>query len=224
MDFSWVTPTLVVALLALWIAFFNYRRNNHVVVQILHCESASTHGIRDRYQLFRVLLRNLGIPLHDISMHLSFTGPDGSGDATTPLHARDGTRIIAGQFAKGMMAEFEFRTDRMDDREPDFLEMLRDLRTQSARLDLAAGGYRATSFKLHSWTLPLKARWNWFAHRLEDRLSYTVQREPPLPPLIRHRLTLPRFELPGYRLLYFIRNLRIDPLSGQLLSDRPAQS
>src|SRR5437660_4987039 len=76
-----ITPSLIVALLALWIAFSNYRRNNFVVLRVRDYGCSYPQSVRENdcqpFCQLRVVIQNLGIPLHNLHMSLCFSSRDG---------------------------------------------------------------------------------------------------------------------------------------------------
>jgi hypothetical protein len=89
MELTWLNRTSVIAVLALYVAWSNYRRNNFTVLGFLDCGCG--HFLRagenrDRlYCKFSVLVRNLGIPLHNVHVALTFVPANGAGRLYLPM-------------------------------------------------------------------------------------------------------------------------------------------
>src|SRR4051812_37839111 len=105
---------LSVSVFALFLAYNNYRLSHTVVVEVFRCEASCVTSIYEgTYYHFTIYLRNIGIPLHDVGMSLCYRPPSTGGTATLPMQTRDNHARREGQFAKGMIAEFTFRSDRL---------------------------------------------------------------------------------------------------------------
>ena len=179
--FVWVTPTLIVALLALYIARANYRRNNFPVIRLVECEcSYPSLGVCQ----FWVLIQNLGIPLHNIHLALSFNDASGFGRARMPLNARvrfpaekPPSPVCEGQYAKGMYAEFSFQTDELSKGDQTFLSLLKDPRKQGACLTLYSDGYRAWQCRLDRRSIRFRRLWNRLALKIDCLFTREVKIE-----------------------------------------------
>ena len=127
-----ITP-LIVALLALYVAYTNYRLNNLPIIRLVECEcsylapasaSSGAHA-EPRYSA----------PQHPSSP--CFNEASGFGRARMPLKARvrfpeekRTSTLREGQFAKGMYAEFSFQTDELNSGEQIFFSILKEPRKQ----------------------------------------------------------------------------------------------
>src|SRR5438552_11719246 len=114
MDLSWITAPLIIALVALWLAYSNYRRNNFAIIRVRDCACSYTQSIHENrgqpFYHFRLVIQNLGIPLHNLRMSLSFSGKDGAGRLTFPLKASEESALREGEFAKGMITDFSLKS------------------------------------------------------------------------------------------------------------------
>lgn len=218
MDWSSITPAVVIALCSLvtaWCSFFvalsNYRRSNYPVIRVVQTEAPFTRSIdRGDYHQFRIVIQNLGIPLQNLSMTLQYSPEDGFGWGSFPLKSADAKPIREGQFPKGAITEFAFATDRLDDNYDGFLRDLTDLKAQRALLVLHADRYQVWSLRLHDRTWRAKRRWNRLAGWLNwylMRVVKTARGTNGLKPILR----LPAFESPGQDLLALAANVRKSP-------------
>lgn len=149
-EIDWVS--LIVALLALWITFADYRRNNYVIVRIIECSCSHPHTVHENqerpFHHFRVLVRNHGIPLYGVSAALRFTDENGAGTFTLPLKKAGDKSEVRDEFGRGMIAEFYWKSYQLDDTDLGFLLSLKDSAKQFSRLCLYSGGYFACDFRI----------------------------------------------------------------------------
>ena len=121
MDWHLITPAVVIACCSLFIAccslfiaLFNYHRSNYSVVRVVATSSCCGMAVdRGNYNEFKIVVQNLGIPLHNIGMYLEYSPEDGFGWGSFPMKTKDGKAIREGHFAKGAITEFTFATNRM---------------------------------------------------------------------------------------------------------------
>jgi hypothetical protein len=219
LDWSSLTPAVVIAIGSLVIAccsfiitFFNYCRSNYAVIRVLASEnSGGAAAGRGRYNEFRIVIQNFGIPLHNIGMSLQYS-PDGFGWLNFLLKTRDKKVIREGQFAKGAITEFVIATDYFDDNDDAFIRSLNDLKSQRARLILHADQYRMWSYNLHDRLWWLKRRWNRFAGRLNIRMMRTVT-TPRGTKGVKQLFQIPIIVSPGQHLLHFAAVVHSTPAS-----------
>lgn len=215
MDWSWLNPSLVVAVLALWIARANYRRSNYAVVRLRDCSisyrTLDLHRVQAEPRLYgqlRVVIQNLGIPLHNLQMCLCYTGKDGSGQFTLPLRATGKSNVREGQFAKGMMTEFSLSSHELDRGDVTFLLALQDTRKQSATLCLYADGYLAWEYQLNGVLDPIKRRWNRLASKVNRRATRRTGTNAQGQPIIRQYTVLPAFAMHAWNVQRFADDIR----------------
>lgn len=211
MDLNWLNPTTVIAVVALYVAWSNYRRNNFPVVKLL--ESGCSYSQRagennDRmYGKFNVRVRNLGIPLHNVHMTLSFVPPDGMGRASLPLPLADGGNRREGQLAKGMVAEFLLKSHLLTGGDKHFLSMFHDACRQATSLCLYSDGYLAWEWRLDTRRYRLKQLWNRFAWKVNPKLTRAVKADGRERPVMK-TYWLPTFILPDVGLVRFADDVR----------------
>jgi hypothetical protein len=228
LDWSSITPAVVIALCSLvtafcsfFVALSNYRRSNYSVVRVVETSTSGGMALdRGEYIEFKIVVQNLGIPLHNVGMSLQYSPEDGFGWGTFPMKTADGKPIREGQFAKGAITEFTFATDRLDHGYDGFIRTLTDLKSQRARLALHADRYAMWSYRLHDRLWWLKRRWNRFAHRLTWGLTREVT-TPRGTRGIKHIVRIPAFESPGQKLLQFASMVRNTPPHIKRSGERP---
>jgi len=124
---------------------------------------------------FRVRIRNLGIPLNALNLWLSFYSGKEHGTTNIQLKPKKGTDgILEGQFAKGMIAEFFFKSYELSPWGSAWLDSLRDARIQNAKLILKSDEYIACEIQLHSRFDFARRWWNkpmyWVRNKLLEKM------------------------------------------------------
>jgi len=103
----WPAIGIILAFAAFCVAYRNLRLSHSCVVSIWDCKAGPSYSAGDGTRLrFEIFLQNIGLPLHNISMSLSFRSPGGFGTASYTLKAPNGDHHKGGQFAKGMITSF----------------------------------------------------------------------------------------------------------------------
>jgi len=156
------------ALFAIFFAMWESRKNNNVIVKIKDCSGGMKQDISEnnsqQFFYFKIIVQNKGLPLHNISLSLSFSGLDHSGRFNYPIPMRKDL-ISDGVFAKGMIAEFELHSYKL--RKDDILlTSLQDISFQKTTLCLYSQNYLATTFKIGGFIDKLQNYWNNIAHKL----------------------------------------------------------
>ena len=211
-EIDWVS--LTIALLALWIAFADYRRNNYVIVKVMECSCSHPQSINENQQRpfhhFRVLVRNHGIPLYGLSAALKFTDEHGAGTFTLPLRRAGDKEELRNECGRGMIAEFYWKSYQLDDSDLGFLLSLKDVAKQHARLCLYSGGYFARAFRIGGSVERLKALWNKLAFKVNYPLQREVGRDAMGVSIVRRYEVCPRFLDISWTLNNVIEALRRD--------------
>jgi hypothetical protein len=211
MDINWNIITLIIALLALWVAYADYRRNNFTIIRLRDCTCSYTQSIDENacqtFCHFRIIIQNLGIPLHDVHMSLSFSGKDGSGRLNLPLKASEQI-TVPGQFAKGMIAAFSLKSHQLDKGGVAFLTALEDAKKQAASLCLYSDGFLVWECRLDSFWIPVQRFWN----RLAGKVNYLIKTRKGTNaegvPIVKYYTLLPKFIVPSQRVLELARYMR----------------
>jgi hypothetical protein len=218
---EFLTPALIVALLALYIAYANYRRNNFVVVQIVECTATGLQSATENnwqfFHQFRVLIRNLGIPLHNMTMELCFRETTEHGVLSHYLEKRHDTVGGKDQFAKGMIAEFFLKSYLLKPESFDWLSRLSDPAKQDARFRVYSDGYLAAEIRIASVWDRFKAKWNQIANRV-NHLRRRELNSPDGITMVKYTKFLPSFAVvTGWPVKQFTSSLRRD-------SEKPAEA
>lgn len=170
---DWPVLSLIVALLALYIARSNYRRSNYVIVRVLNCELSTSYAAGGGAKTqFKVFVQNVGIPIHNIQMVLGFHGPGYCGWCSVPMKAGD-SETREGQFAKGAITDFSLSLDELDLAGQSFMSTFDHTGMQTATLTLYADKYRVWEYRLHGFRRKLKRLWN----RLGEKVNHKLKRK-----------------------------------------------
>lgn len=202
---------LIVAVIALWFALRESRRNSSVVLKVQDCRCSFPESVHENkgqsFTEFRVLIRNEGVSLYGPQLRLSFLEKDGFAIASMPMKRRDGDCRERDQFQRGMIAEFSIKTYELNQDDIRFLQRLEDVAKQRATLCLYSQGYLARAVPVVNWAERVKSLWNKFAVRFNYRSLKKGQgiRVSPLDP---SRYQLPTFATPRLPLGTFIDSLR----------------
>jgi hypothetical protein len=181
MSFGFDPFAFFIAMAALWIAFSEARRNNRVVLKIILAECTGRSSVDENnwefFQDLRIVIKNLGVPLHNLSLRLSFNEPSHHGLISVPLRRRlfSATREV-DEFRRGMIAEYGFKTYEIRVQDRMLLRALKDPVKQEARLLVYSQGYLAKTFRIGGYSDRLKRKWGAFAHQLNYRFSEEVTR------------------------------------------------
>ena len=206
---SWFNPSLIVALLALWIAWHNYRRNNFAIIRIKHSENSEIHSVHEgSYSQFKIIVQNLGVPLFNLKMVLFFAVDSGLGRASLTVPANGNKAIKEGQFAKGMITEFAFKTHHMAPEDCVLLSDLKDIKKQRAVLCLYADEFFVWKYRLHRGDTWIKRKWNRFATYL-NLASLRRSKKIEGNKFYEQYLHLPLFNIPATQLIGFLKLLNI---------------
>ncbi len=212
MEFSLPVPTLIVAVLALWIARSNYRRSNLPVLNIEECSCSHIQGIEENecqlFCYFRVLVRNLGIPLFDVAMTLVFREKNGHGKLTFPLKRKGKTNDRMDQFAKGMIAEFFLKSYELSRHEIGMLSVLENPSMQEATLCLYSDGYLTMKWRLGGYWERCIQKWNRVAFRVNWALRREIGKNEKGLGIIKQPRVLPTLQVKAFHIAQFTDSLR----------------
>jgi hypothetical protein len=204
----------ILALMAFAFAWRVERRNNTSVVKILHCtggrRSSANENDFKMYTHFTILLRNLGISLHSPAVGITF-GPIG-GDACVSilLKRTDETPDGISEFARGMIAEFSFKSYELSDKTKDLLASLEDPAKQDARLLVYSQGYLSRQVRIGGWKDRISAAWNDLAYRIERLIDRRAGRNDIVRDTLKLCRFLPTFGTLNSPLATFTDALRLD--------------
>ena len=221
MDWSTITPVVVIALCSLFtagcsffVALHNFRRSNFAKVRVVKSSHSYICSVdRGYFNEYRIAIQNLGIPLNNVGMSLVCNGEDGYGCGSFPLKTKDGNIIRTGQFAKGGITEFNFSTNMMKNGEDVFVKMLKELKSQEACLVLHADQYEMWKYYLHDRFWSIKKKWNIVAHWIEWKTRKEEKTQRGTTGVI-YRIHLKKFESAGQHLIEFIEYVRNSKYNG----------
>jgi hypothetical protein len=156
------------------IAITEFRRNHTVALRIKDVATSGVQTIdensRQYFSELRILIQNIGISLHDVNVALSFQSPGGTGVITTPLQRFGPYSKLPidckGEFAKGMLADFRFKSYLMRPDEKQILSLLKNPIKQDATLLIFAQGYLVKQFRIGTGRDLIAKRWNEFTWRI----------------------------------------------------------
>lgn len=192
---QWVTEhisidpvSFPVALIALVIALREMRRNSHPILRLLKCDSrihTDRTNPRDPSTQLRVAIRNDGVTLHRVSLHLKWRLKDMSSySLQLPLAENSEAQQETGTFAPGMIAEFEFDSKRYFAKTPQLASYTipwpEDPKAAQMALVVEAQGSEAARFRVDDYRQRNLKRWNKIA-RILNRLTRRDQGNPLLP-------------------------------------------
>lgn len=171
-----------VALVAIWVAWAESRRNNRVILKARECRGSSLQTARSGsrlYHQFEILIQNRGISLYNVAVSLSFRPKNGAGWLNLPLRCgsdepqEDTSTSGQPEFARGMVARFFLNTNDPQSEALTFLQMLEDPRTQDACLNVFAQGYLAYSFRIGGSWDRVRTRWNRLAYWFNNLFQHS---------------------------------------------------
>lgn len=134
----------VLAVIAIVFAWRVERRNNISILKVLD----TTGGIKasaeenqfKQFAHFTVLMRNVGISLHNPAVALTFGDIGGKAGIRILMKRTDENPTGTSEFARGMIAEFSFKSYGLPTSTRDFLAALEAPRKQAARLIVYSQG------------------------------------------------------------------------------------
>lgn len=218
MDTSWLTPSLVVALLSLWIAYTNYRSSNYALMKIHHISCSFPTSLHENnsemFAHLQIAIRNTGIPLHNIQLALEYRGSSGHGSIFLPFHTSSGTTLKEGQFAKGMIADFYFKTYQLDRAERRMLADIINVFEQDVRICLYADGFRVWELKLRKTSDLFKSMWNRLAYRFNSLFTRESTTRSSNIPIIKEYHILPKYTVVPFHLEQLAKYIRQETAAG----------
>ena len=204
------------AIIALWYAGYESRRNNRVVLRIRDFESSGTQAVDKNngkfFHVLKLVIENRGISLHNIHASIGFQ-PSDNGDGgwfNFPLKRR----ALSGdrdEFARGMIAEFKLKSYEFKEHDFAFLKMIEDPTLQNAKFCIYSQDYLAHEFQIGGWVeRKIKAPWNRFAQWFNDLFTTKIGKNPEGCDVIRQRKILPIFLTLEWKLQNFVKSIARD--------------
>jgi hypothetical protein len=172
MSLSWGfdPAAFAMALVAILVTLREVKRNNTVIFSILECSkhgrSSEGENNGQRFDHLLVLVRNVGVPIHDPAMSLNFTGRDGFGRFNIQLHKKNERTGDHDELSKGMIAEFGFKSYELDATATGMLMELEDPAKQDACLFIFSQGYLAKQLRVGGLRDRVASKWNSLASRI----------------------------------------------------------
>jgi len=198
---------LATAVVAIWYTIRESRRNNSVVLRIEDCSTSGVEAINENagqfFHKLTIVIQNRGIALHEVRASISFRDPDEHGRFNLSLERRkrSGDR---DEFAKGMIAEFGFKSYKHEDYGT-FLRLLRNPKAQDAKLCIYSQDYLAASFRIGGLLDRLRSRWNGWASRFNNLFTRKVGKNKQGLDVIRMYELLPSFTTLSPHIVRFCR-------------------
>ena len=196
------------ALFAIWFAFHEARKSNNVLIKIRKCVFSGVQSIDENqcryFSKLTILLQNRGISLHNLHVSLNFAEKNGCGSINVPLKRENSKTSNHDEFARGMLAEFYFKSYQLNDAQKSLLRDLKDAQKQKARLCVYSQNYLAKTFKAGGTLDRLKHKWNNIAIRIKSGFERQVGINPEGMPIIKRYNVVPTFEILEFNIMSFI--------------------
>jgi hypothetical protein len=157
--------SLVVAVVALWVAWMTLRRTTQHVLRVVRCRSHYEQSIErpSGFHGFEVYFKNLGLAIPEMAITLGFQERNGFGWCSHGLRAvnmlTQQSSATASRIETGTVVEFALRSYEMNEGSVAMLGTLEDVRKQKAVLSVYSAGYQVKRIRLWSWH-------GWFAGRV----------------------------------------------------------
>lgn len=208
------TCSLIVAVVALWVAWDVRRKSTRHIVRIVEVSSGyrQSADCPRGFHCFEIYFKNLGLAFPSMSVGLGFREKGGKGWMSHPLEAVD---IPTGQsgpaatgVATGLVVKFGLRSYKMNRSGVRFLRSLEDLAKQKAALTVYCAGYRVRTIVTYGWKETIKEGLWKMGHTFFQKLgvgSYAKDQGSWLA-----RIRLPELKLVSFHLRGFIRHLPKD--------------
>jgi len=210
---------LVVAAVAVWIAWDLRRKTTTHVFGLIEAASGYTNSIEhpSGFCHFEIYLKNLGLPFPQMSIVLGFREKNGKGWLCCPLRARDirtkASSENAVNVATGLVVEFGWRSYETSNSDRRVLLSLESVREQEAVLSVYCNGYIVSTLNLDSTVGSIRRRWQSAAFGIFRRLElglYAKNQQS-----WRARVKLPDVQLVSASLTYFLDCLRKEQSSSK---------
>ncbi len=171
--------SLVISVVALYVALVEVRRNNVASGRVTKARCSFTTSVSENNQnLFaqlELVIRNTGVKLIDPVVKLEFVGTDGCGGTAITLAERENIRGTAGEFERSMFAAFELKSYKFDPVIVTWFKSIEDPGKQRAAFRVYSQSYLAYEFRIGGWLDRLKHRWNMLAHKVHWRFQRTIK-------------------------------------------------
>ncbi len=170
----------ILSALALWFAYLAYRKSFWIGVKLIEVNGAASISLRENngvlFRHYTISIRNLGLPLHDVSVELRFDTPDQKCSIMMqPVKYREEHNSVnlPNEFAHGMIGTFTLRSHFPHVRE--FLRSLDCPRKRNARIAIVSQGYLAAEIPLWCRFYWLRSKWNRIARRFNSLFDKSLK-------------------------------------------------
>jgi hypothetical protein len=203
--------SLLVAVIALWVAWDTRRKSTQHIVRVLEVANGHERSVEHPQgsHYFHIYFRNIGLAFPTMWVSLGFREKDGKGWVSCPLEAID---ILTGQshpcatgVATGLVVKFGLQSYNMNDMQLRFLRLLSDLGKQEAILTVYCAGYRVTTVAASGWRERTKESIWRMSHAILRKMGigyYASNQESR-----RSRISIPKIKLVSLALKGFIQGL-----------------
>jgi len=192
----------LVGLLAILLTIYTLWRSLSVILRVVDATCTMladpNQGGGRSFWYFRLIIRNMGRPLHDVSVTLVFYEPGGPGLMRFPLRRfspsdLNGTDSHAGEFAQGMVGEYGLKTYQMTSAEISGLRLLlKNPVAQQACFCVYSQGYLAKTLRVGAGIDLTKRRWNEAVRRIDPPHRVLVRSTSGRPKFLKTTIHLPR--------------------------------
>jgi hypothetical protein len=206
------------------VAIIEFRHNNLVILRIKQAagserQSGGENGAR-LFSEFQVLIRNVGIPLHQVAVAISFRPPGETGRIFIPLkrYSPDSSEPVdeKGEFARGMVGDFRLKSYQMRPEERQLFSRLTRPAEHDATIVIFAQGYFAKQFRVGTGRDLIAQRWNELGSRINPLFSTWVRAKGSKNPFFREGNLIRRKPSLVWALRNFSGNIGSEPHAGQL--------
>lgn len=171
---------LVIAVASITVAIIETRRNNRTSLSVVEASTCSRRTIDENdgnwFQELSLILRNNGLPLHDVKAGITFLGlPPNTGTYSIGLREK-GVAPAGREFAKGMIVTYRLRSYELDETTKAMLKRLQSPLRQHAALRIFSQEYLAYTFRIGGWRDQIAGYVNQWIHLANRCMTRRVGR------------------------------------------------
>lgn len=199
------------ALVSIWIAWSEAWRNNRVVLRLLVFRASHVYTIErpaGPFQQLEIVLRNHGVPLHNVVIELAFQVPREHGTMYMRLHPRGPQLRSTGELGKGMVLMGKVKSYEYAEHDRSILLMLDHPDTKRIYLNIYSQDFLVHRRRVGGSADHLKSAWNWIAWRVNYWFRWKVGVNAEGMDVVRRWEPLPTFIVVGRELREFCRGVR----------------
>jgi hypothetical protein len=159
-EIVWGMPILdvaavVIAVASITVAIIETRRNNRTSLSLLDAVTSMRGAVNENdgkwFHELSLVLRNNGLPLHDVKAAITFAGiPPNTGTCSIGLREKESTQGKR-ELGKGMIVTYRLRSYDLDETTIAMLRRLQSPRRQHAALRIYSQDYLAYSISIGGW-------------------------------------------------------------------------